>query len=119
MRGGQPVLQTPSSPLYPTSALVYSRLLPESSMIQVRNLVKQFAGTEALAGVSFDLAPGEAVGYLGPNGAGKSTTVKILVGLLAPTRGQVTIAGHDIQTNPIEAKRRLGYVPFAIIPSCP
>jgi ABC-2 type transport system ATP-binding protein len=80
-------------------------------MIEVRNLVKHYGTTEALRGVSFTVQPGEAVGYLGPNGAGKSTTVKILAGLVQPDGGSVRIGGHDLSDNPLEAKRRLGYVP--------
>jgi ABC-2 type transport system ATP-binding protein len=80
-------------------------------VIEVRNLVKHYDGKEALRGISFTVRPGEATGYLGPNGAGKSTTVKILTGLLRPTDGQALICGHDVSQAPLEAKRRVGYVP--------
>lgn len=80
-------------------------------MIEVRELVRTFGAKEALRGVSFTAPAGAITGYLGPNGAGKSTTLKILTGLLAPSSGTVKIAGHDVATAPIEAKKRLGYVP--------
>ena len=80
-------------------------------MIEVSNLVKDYQGKQAVAGVSFTLRPGEATGYLGPNGAGKSTTVKMIAGLLQPTAGDIRIAGHDLLLDPLAAKRKLGYVP--------
>jgi ABC-2 type transport system ATP-binding protein len=80
-------------------------------VIEVVNLVQRYDGKDALSGVSFALRPGEATGYLGPNGAGKSTTVKIIAGLLRPTEGQVKVCGFDMARSPLEAKRRLGYVP--------
>jgi ABC-2 type transport system ATP-binding protein len=80
-------------------------------VIEVRNLVKCYDATEVLHGVSFTVRPGEATAYLGPNGAGKSTTVKAIAGLTRPTAGQVLVCGHDVEQEPLEAKRRLGYVP--------
>jgi ABC-2 type transport system ATP-binding protein len=80
-------------------------------MIEVCNLVKVFDGKEALRGVTFTARPGEATAYLGPNGAGKSTTVKAIAGLLRPTEGRVRVCGADLETDPVAAKRRLGYVP--------
>jgi ABC-2 type transport system ATP-binding protein len=80
-------------------------------MIEARNLVKTFGNHDVVRGVSFTIGRGEAVGYLGPNGAGKSTTVKMIVGLLRPTSGQVRVCGHDLEDDPLSAKRRLGYVP--------
>ncbi len=64
----------------------------------------------ALREVSFTVAPGEAVGLLGPNGAGKTTTLRVLAGALAPTSGQVRIAGHDLASEPVQARARLGFV---------
>src|SRR5262249_18307780 len=81
------------------------------TVIEVRNLVKSYDGTDAVKGISFTLRPGEATGYLGPNGAGKSTTVKIIAGLLRPTEGEVKDCGFDVVKDPIEVKRRIGYVP--------
>jgi ABC-2 type transport system ATP-binding protein len=68
-------------------------------------------GTHALRDVSFSLAAGERVGFLGPNGAGKSTTLKMLTGILQPTRGTATICGFDLNTQTIDVKRHVGFVP--------
>jgi ABC-2 type transport system ATP-binding protein len=80
-------------------------------MIDVRDLSKRYGSHEVLRGVSFVVRPGEAVAYLGPNGAGKSTTVKVIAGLLRPDGGQVKVCDHDVAAAPLEAKKRLGYVP--------
>jgi ABC-2 type transport system ATP-binding protein len=81
------------------------------STIEVEALSRSFGDLRAVDGVSFSVDRGEIVGYLGPNGAGKSTTIKILIGLLAPTSGSVRVAGFDVGSHPIEVKRRIGYVP--------
>ena len=70
-------------------------------MIEVRDLTKRFGAVEAVSGISFRVEPGEVVGFLGPNGAGKTTTLKMLAGLLYPTAGSVTVAGH----NPVRRER--------------
>jgi len=80
-------------------------------MIVVRNLVKEYAGKRAVDGVNFSVHPGEITAYLGPNGAGKSTTIKMIVGLLKPTAGQILICDHDIATDPLSAKKSIGFVP--------
>jgi ABC-2 type transport system ATP-binding protein len=80
-------------------------------MITVENLVKTFGAKRAVDGVSFTVKRGEVLGFLGPNGAGKSTTMRMITGYMPPTRGRVTIGGHDVTENPIEAKRLLGYLP--------
>ncbi len=80
-------------------------------MIKVRNLTKKYGNHLAVNGISFDIKPGKIYGLLGPNGAGKSTTMNILTGCLAATSGEVTVGGHDIFEEPIEAKRRIGYLP--------
>ncbi len=80
-------------------------------MIHVRDLHYAYGTTPAVQGLSFDVGPGEVLGLLGPNGAGKSTTVKILTGMLPPQRGQVDVAGFDVVAEPMEVKRRVGYVP--------
>lgn len=80
-------------------------------MIVVRNLVKQYGTLSAVDGLSFELAPGEVLGLVGPNGAGKTTTLRCLSGIIAPTVGSVVIAGHDIQTDPVPAKRALAFIP--------
>jgi ABC-2 type transport system ATP-binding protein len=80
-------------------------------MIRVEGLTKTYGQTEALRSVSFAVPAGQVCGYLGPNGAGKSTTVKILTGLLRPTAGSAAVAGFDVAAQPLEVKRRIGYVP--------
>ncbi|HJU55981.1 MAG TPA: ABC transporter ATP-binding protein [Pyrinomonadaceae bacterium] len=80
-------------------------------MINVQRLTKTYGETEALRDVSFSVPAGQVCGYLGPNGAGKSTTVKILTGTLRPTSGSASVAGFDVVGQPLEVKRRIGYVP--------
>ena len=80
-------------------------------MLEVRGLTKRYAGLTALNQVSFDLHPGEIVGYLGPNGSGKSTTVNLVVGLLQPSAGSIALDGLRLSTDAVAYKRRLGYVP--------
>ncbi len=91
--------------------------------IQVQNLTKQYApasqqtgstatGTPAAVDqITFSVQPGEIVGFLGPNGAGKSTTMKIATGYLSPTSGTVTINGFDVQAQPMDVRRSVGYLP--------
>jgi ABC-2 type transport system ATP-binding protein len=79
-------------------------------MIEVSNLSKNYGDTRAVDDISFAIQPGEVVGLLGPNGAGKSTTLRALTGYLPPTSGRVTIGGIDVQKNPLEARRRVGYL---------
>lgn len=80
-------------------------------MIEVDALTHDYGDFRAVSGVSFRVEPGQVYGYLGPNGAGKSTTVKVLLGLLAPTEGSVRIAGVDVREDPVGARARTGYVP--------
>ena len=80
-------------------------------MLEARALTKCFSSIPAVLDVSFRIAPGQVLGYLGPNGSGKSTTVKMLTGLIEPTRGQILYNGESIRTNLVEYKRALGYVP--------
>lgn len=83
----------------------------ELFVIEVINLVKNFGDNAALKGVSFTVRSGEATGCLGPNGAGKSTIMKTLAGLQRPTSGEVRICGYSLASEPLEAKKRIGYVP--------
>jgi ABC-2 type transport system ATP-binding protein len=80
-------------------------------MIHTQNLSRDYGYKQALINLDLKVEPGEILGFLGPNGAGKSTTVKILTGLIQPTGGHASVAGYDIVEKPIEAKKRLGYVP--------
>lgn len=80
-------------------------------MLELRNVSKRFAGSLAVDDVSFRARPGEVTGYLGPNGSGKSTTIKMIVGLIDATAGDITFNGHSIQQDDIAWKQRLGYVP--------
>lgn len=80
-------------------------------MIRVRDLHYAYGTTPAVDGLDLDAGVGEVLGLLGPNGAGKSTTVKILTGMLPPQRGTVEVAGFDVRAEPMEVKRRVGYVP--------
>lgn len=80
-------------------------------MIQTENLTKDYDGKRAVNPLTLDIKAGELFCFLGPNGAGKTTTIKMLTGLLTPTSGTARIAGFDIRTDPIEAKRRIGYIP--------
>jgi ABC-2 type transport system ATP-binding protein len=84
-------------------------------MIAVENLTKYYGEYPAVRGISFEVARGQVVGFLGPNGAGKSTTMRILAGFLTATSGRATIAGYDVFRDPINARRRIGYMPE----SCP
>lgn len=84
---------------------------PPPPAIQVRDLVKTYAGHPAVRGVSFEVAQGEIIGLLGPNGAGKSTTLRILTGFLPATSGHVTVCGIDVAARPAEVKNHLGYMP--------
>ncbi|MFC3674733.1 ABC transporter ATP-binding protein [Ferrovibrio xuzhouensis] len=80
-------------------------------MIDIKNLVKQFGPFTAVDNISLSVARGEVLGFLGPNGAGKSTTMKMLCGFLAPTSGSIAVCGHDVEADPLAAKRSIGYLP--------
>ncbi len=80
-------------------------------MLEALHLTKRYASLPAVQDLSFSLRPGMVFGCLGPNGSGKSTTVKMLTGLLEPTRGVVQFDGHRIQDNLQDYRKRLGYVP--------
>lgn len=81
--------------------------------IKVSALTKVYGTQTAVNNISFELKKGEIVGFLGPNGAGKSTTMKMITGYLPPTDGTATVAGFDAQTQSLEVRRRLGYLPEA------
>jgi ABC-2 type transport system ATP-binding protein len=82
-----------------------------ATTIDCQGLTKQYGPLVAVDDLSFKVAPGEVLGFLGPNGAGKTTTMRIIAGFLPPTAGRVVVCGFDVETSPIEAKRRIGYLP--------
>ncbi|HKE86510.1 MAG TPA: ABC transporter ATP-binding protein [Vicinamibacterales bacterium] len=81
------------------------------STIETEQLSREYGPKLALSDLNLRVEPGDILGFLGPNGAGKSTTVKILTGMIRPTRGHARIAGFDVVEHPLEVKRRIGYVP--------
>jgi ABC-2 type transport system ATP-binding protein len=80
-------------------------------MIKTQNLSKRYDALTAVDDVSFEVQPGEVLGFLGPNGAGKTTTMRMLAGFITPTSGTASICGHDIETDTLAAKRSIGYLP--------
>jgi gliding motility-associated transport system ATP-binding protein len=80
-------------------------------VIEVERLTKRYGPTLAVSDISFAVQKGEVLGFLGPNGAGKTTTMRILTGYLPPTEGRARVAGYDISEEPLEAKKRTGYLP--------
>jgi ABC-2 type transport system ATP-binding protein len=80
-------------------------------MIKVEGLSKRYARTTAVDNVSFEVKKGEIVGFLGPNGAGKTTTMRVLTCFLPPSSGSVNVAGFDVVEQPMEVKKRIGYLP--------
>lgn len=80
-------------------------------MIEITNLSKSFGELRAVDHVSFQVARGDVLGFLGPNGAGKSTTMKMITGFIAPDTGSVLVGGDDIALEPVQVKRRIGYLP--------
>lgn len=80
-------------------------------MIRLEGLTKRYGRFVAVHPLDLELPRGELFGFLGPNGAGKTTTIRMIAGVLRPSGGRVTIAGHDMATAPLEARRRIGYIP--------
>jgi len=80
-------------------------------MIEVSGVSKVYGERKAVDGITFSVSKGEILGFLGPNGAGKTTTMRILAGFMPPTTGTAKVAGLDVQADPIEVKRRIGYLP--------
>ncbi len=83
-------------------------------MIEVDNLTKAYGDRLAVNGIRFSVNRGEVIGFLGPNGAGKSTTLRMLTGYLTPTDGSIRVGGIDAISNPIEARRFIGYMPESV-----
>lgn len=80
-------------------------------MIKVSNLSKQYVERAAVDNISFEVESGEIVGFLGPNGAGKTTTLRMLTGYIPPTSGTASIGGHDVFSESIKARQKIGYMP--------
>lgn len=80
-------------------------------MLKAKDLYKSFGSIKAVNGISFSVEKGEVLGVLGPNGAGKTTTMRMATGFLPPTSGTAEICGNDIISNPVEAKKQIGYLP--------
>jgi ABC-2 type transport system ATP-binding protein len=120
MEGFPGVAELPLGQWCQTTSWAYPQLLviacldsSRNSMIalEARSLMKCYTAVPAVSDVSFSLSSGEVLGCLGPNGSGKITTVRMLTGLLEPTRGQVLCGGKNIQSNLVGYRERLGYVP--------
>jgi ABC-2 type transport system ATP-binding protein len=80
-------------------------------MIEVQNLTKRYGPVTAVDNITFRAEPGEILGFLGPNGAGKTTTMRVITGYMPATEGKAIVAGYDVFEQPLEAKRRTGYLP--------
>jgi ABC-2 type transport system ATP-binding protein len=83
----------------------------QRDMIKTEHLSKRYETLTAVDDVSFEVRPGEVLGFLGPNGAGKTTTMRMLAGFITPTGGKASICGHDVETDTLAAKASLGYLP--------
>src|ERR1044072_3817244 len=86
-------------------------VLGHINMIKVEGLTKRYPRTVAVDNISFEVEKGQIVGFLGPNGAGKTTTMRILTCFLPPTAGAAEVAGFDVMRQPMEVKKRIGYLP--------
>ncbi len=80
-------------------------------MIKTEHLCKRYPSVTAVEDVTFEVRPGEVLGFLGPNGAGKTTTMRMLAGFVTPTSGRASICGHDVEREPLAARQCLGYLP--------
>ena len=81
--------------------------------IEVKSLLKMYGQQKAVNGISFSVKQGEIVGFLGPNGAGKSTTMKIITGFLQADEGSCTVCGIPVNTDSLQSKKKIGYLPEA------
>src|SRR5712692_5998148 len=88
--------------------------MPPEMVIKAEGLTKRYGATLAVDHIELEVDAGEIVGILGPNGSGKTTTILMLLGLTEPTSGWALVAGHDPLRNPLEVKRRVGYLPDQI-----
>jgi len=85
--------------------------MSSETLIAVKNLSRYYGANCAVNDISFEVKRGQVLGFLGPNGAGKTTTMQMITGTLAPTHGQITVAGYDMLDQPLQAKMALGYLP--------
>jgi ABC-2 type transport system ATP-binding protein len=83
----------------------------DGALIAVEDFHKTYRETVAVAGLTFGVGAGQILGLVGPNGAGKTTTLRAIAGIIPPTQGRLLVDGHDLATEPVEAKRKLAYVP--------
>ncbi len=83
----------------------------KSKMIQVKGLTKAFGKKKVVDNISFDVDKGEVLGFLGPNAAGKTTTMRMITGFLIPTSGTAIVGGHDILNDPLNVRKKMGYLP--------
>ena len=90
------------------------RVHRDDHMIDVQHLTKRYGDFTAVDDISFQARPGEILGFLGPNGAGKTTTLRVLTGFMPPTAGTVIVAGHDVETDSLAARARVGYLPESV-----
>src|SRR5205085_9656478 len=97
----------------PAACVVFERAnaCEENSLIEVSHLQKNYRDLKAVQDVTFKVEKGEILGFLGPNGAGKTTTMRIITGALPADGGSVKVAGYDVFEQPMEVKKRIGYLP--------
>ena len=81
------------------------------NMLELSGIVKRYGDFAAVNGLDLNVPRGEIFGFLGPNGAGKTTTIRMIAGVLEPTEGSIVIGGYDLETHPLQAKSRIGYIP--------
>src|SRR5262249_30529459 len=91
-------------------AITMQRTGGSSPIIQASGLTKRYGKLVAASDVTFEVDAGQVFGFLGPNGAGKTTTIRMLTGLVRPTSGTAQVAGFDVLSEPLEVKRRVGYL---------
>jgi ABC-2 type transport system ATP-binding protein len=84
---------------------------PTEVLVRVDDLAKNFGPIRAVDGITFDVRRGDILGFLGPNGAGKTTAMRVITGFLEPDEGTVTVAGHDMATDSLAGRQRIGYLP--------
>ena len=97
-------------------APVSFRMNQAQPVIEVEHFAKHYGSFTAVEDLSFDVKPGQIVGVVGANGAGKTTTLRAITGILRPTAGTIRVAGHDIEREPVKAKKQFAYVPDTVHP---